>query len=264
MSSINAFPMGDLYSPQFSKSFQENTGYWQEPNTQESLVEQVATSPTTNKKKATRNRQKRTSQSIDSPRQTLWTTKEEITLCKGWLAVSENSKDGNAKKQSGFWVEVLEYIESKTKQYGRRTYDMESGAGNEDYVQRAMIDYEIETGIPFKLRHCWDMLKDRPKYKLVPSCFAIFTFEPLTLSLTSMPSCDLECLTNILILCLILKASNQSLRKIVWQISQGYALGLLLTACELDDVQQVFVNGMCPDDDLIDLLALDSISAFWF
>ncbi|GJZ75691.1 hypothetical protein Tco_0640156 [Tanacetum coccineum] len=49
--------------------------------------------------------------------------------------------------------------------------------------------------------------------ELVPSCFAIFTFEPLTLSLTSMPSCDLESLTNILILCLILKASNQSLRK---------------------------------------------------
>ncbi|GJS48311.1 hypothetical protein Tco_0598432 [Tanacetum coccineum] len=38
-------------------------------------------------------------------------------------------------------------------------------------------------------------------------------FEPLSLSLTSMPSCDLESLTNILILCLILKASNQSLRK---------------------------------------------------
>ncbi|GJX04167.1 retrovirus-related pol polyprotein from transposon TNT 1-94, partial [Tanacetum coccineum] len=35
-------------------------------------------------------------------------------------------------------------------------------------------------------------------------------FEPLTLSLTSMPSCDLMSLTNILILCLILKASNQS------------------------------------------------------
>ncbi|GJS08857.1 hypothetical protein Tco_0365653 [Tanacetum coccineum] len=49
--------------------------------------------------------------------------------------------------------------------------------------------------------------------ELVPSCFVIFTFEPLTLSLTSMPSCDLESLTNILILCLILKASNQSLRK---------------------------------------------------
>ncbi|GKF94091.1 hypothetical protein Tco_0283791, partial [Tanacetum coccineum] len=38
-------------------------------------------------------------------------------------------------------------------------------------------------------------------------------FEPLTLSLMSMPSCDLESLTNILILCLILKALNQSLWK---------------------------------------------------
>ncbi|GJX68026.1 hypothetical protein Tco_0303753 [Tanacetum coccineum] len=35
-------------------------------------------------------------------------------------------------------------------------------------------------------------------------------FEPLSLSLSSMPSCDLVSLTNILILCLILKASNQS------------------------------------------------------
>ncbi|GJQ97254.1 retrovirus-related pol polyprotein from transposon TNT 1-94 [Tanacetum coccineum] len=61
-----------------------------------------------------------------------------------------------------------------------------------------------------------DTLDDASKSQqkvLVPSCFAIFTFEPLTLSLTSMPSCDLESLTNILILCLILKASNQSLRK---------------------------------------------------
>ncbi|GJY74369.1 crowded nuclei 2-like protein [Tanacetum coccineum] len=38
-------------------------------------------------------------------------------------------------------------------------------------------------------------------------------FKPLSLSLSSMPSCDLVSLTNILILCLILKASNQSLRK---------------------------------------------------
>ncbi|GKB28925.1 hypothetical protein Tco_0868326 [Tanacetum coccineum] len=32
-------------------------------------------------------------------------------------------------------------------------------------------------------------------YRLVPSCLAIFTFKPLTLSLTSMPSCDLESLS---------------------------------------------------------------------
>ncbi|GJU55713.1 hypothetical protein Tco_1229427 [Tanacetum coccineum] len=38
-------------------------------------------------------------------------------------------------------------------------------------------------------------------------------FEPLSLSLSFRPSCDLVSLANILILCLILKDSNQSLRK---------------------------------------------------
>ncbi|GJS73370.1 hypothetical protein Tco_0706211 [Tanacetum coccineum] len=75
----------------------------------------------------------------------------------------EEFKHGNARRQTGFWCEVLQYIKSKTKQYGRRTYDMETGDGDEDYVQRAMIHYEIETGLPFKLRHCWEILKYRPK-----------------------------------------------------------------------------------------------------
>nr|GEZ16621.1 hypothetical protein [Tanacetum cinerariifolium] len=104
-------------------------------------------------------------------------------LC--WLNVgvpSENSQHGNARKKDGFWCEVLAYIESKTKIKGRRTYDMvmgkwktvrpavvwfcgvygnvmsmtqESGAGDEDYVQKAMIHYQAETGLPIKFRHCW-------------------------------------------------------------------------------------------------------------
>nr|GFA35983.1 hypothetical protein [Tanacetum cinerariifolium] len=41
----------------------------------------------------------------------------------------------------------------------------ESGAGDKDYVQRAMIHYEVETEIPFKLRHCWEVLKDHPKWQ---------------------------------------------------------------------------------------------------
>ncbi|GJY74256.1 gamma-glutamyltranspeptidase 1 [Tanacetum coccineum] len=41
----------------------------------------------------------------------------------------------------------------------------ESGAGDDDYIQRAMIHYEINTGIPFKLRHCWEILKDHPKWQ---------------------------------------------------------------------------------------------------
>ncbi|GJZ98950.1 hypothetical protein Tco_0671501 [Tanacetum coccineum] len=191
LSSINAFSLGELYSPQFSDSFQENIGYWQQPNPDDSSVEQVATSPT-KKKKATRNRQKRVNQTKPAPRQTAWTTEEEIVLVKGWHSVSENNKRGNARKKYGFWVEVLEYVESKTKKEGRRTYDMvvgkwkvvrpavvqfcgiysnvmrmaqESGAGDEDYIQKPMIHYEAECGLLFKFHHCWEVLKDSPKFQ---------------------------------------------------------------------------------------------------
>ncbi|GJQ98549.1 hypothetical protein Tco_0009688 [Tanacetum coccineum] len=123
---INAFSLEELYTPDFSESLQENTGFWQAPNPYEVPVEQVTTSPT-KKKKATRNRQKKTIQSNDAPQQTLWTTEEEIVLYKGWLVISENSKHGNSRKQGGFWCEVLLYMESKTQQYGHRTYDMVLG-----------------------------------------------------------------------------------------------------------------------------------------
>nr|GEV26846.1 hypothetical protein [Tanacetum cinerariifolium] len=41
----------------------------------------------------------------------------------------------------------------------------ESGAGDEDYVQKAMLHYEHETRVPFRYRHCWDVLKDSPKFQ---------------------------------------------------------------------------------------------------
>ncbi|GKB15933.1 hypothetical protein Tco_0849856 [Tanacetum coccineum] len=61
-------------------------------------------------------------------------------------------------------------------------------------------------------------LKDEPDNEELKSIVCSFMlcdldFEPLSLSLSSMPSCDLESLTNILIMCLILKASDQSLWK---------------------------------------------------
>ncbi|GJT77283.1 hypothetical protein Tco_1044008 [Tanacetum coccineum] len=104
----------------------KSTGYWQEPNPHESPVEAVATSPlkTKNPIKA---RQKRMIQNDNAPRQITWRHEEEIVLAKGWVAVSENNKYSNARKEAGFWCEVLDYMESKTKQYGRRTYDMVCG-----------------------------------------------------------------------------------------------------------------------------------------
>ncbi|GJS98373.1 ALP1-like protein [Tanacetum coccineum] len=124
MSPINAFLIEDLYTPEFSESLQENTGYWQEPNPHEYP-----------------------------------TIEEEIMLAKGWVAIFENSEHGNARKKDGFWGEVLVYIVTKRKRTA------ESGAGDEDYVQRVMIHYQAETGLPFKFRHCWDVLKDSLKWK---------------------------------------------------------------------------------------------------
>ncbi|GKB78538.1 hypothetical protein Tco_0945433 [Tanacetum coccineum] len=40
----------------------------------------------------------------------------------------------------------------------------ESGVGDEDYYNRALLDYEAETEVPFKLRHCWEVLKCSPKW----------------------------------------------------------------------------------------------------
>nr|GEW05513.1 hypothetical protein [Tanacetum cinerariifolium] len=110
-SPISTFSIEELYTLEFSESLQENTAYWQEPNT----GERVVTSPT-KKKKATRNRQKRVIQNDDAPRQT--TTEKEIMLAKDWRAISKNSQHDNARKKDRFLCEVLAYIESITKQEG--------------------------------------------------------------------------------------------------------------------------------------------------
>nr|GEX02319.1 hypothetical protein [Tanacetum cinerariifolium] len=130
-SPINAFSIEELYTTEFSESLQENTGYWQQPNPYEAMDKH-----------------------------------EEIALAKGWRAVSENSQHGNARKKNVFWCEVLAYIESKTKMEGLQTYDMvESVAGDEYYVQKKMIHYQAETRLSIKFHHCWDALKDSPKFK---------------------------------------------------------------------------------------------------
>ncbi|GKD40207.1 hypothetical protein Tco_1260414 [Tanacetum coccineum] len=143
MSPINTFPAEELYTSEFSDSLQDNTGYWQAPNPHESPVEQVATSPT-KKKKATRNRQKRTIESDDAPWQTPWTTEEEIALAKGWLAISENSKHGNARRQDEDEMQEIRRPEGrdKARAAGRKNKGTRSAGSsnvNEDAFARLMV-----------------------------------------------------------------------------------------------------------------------------
>nr|GEY79583.1 reverse transcriptase domain-containing protein [Tanacetum cinerariifolium] len=73
----------------------------------------VATPPP--KSKPTRGRQKRTTQNENASRQTAWTNEEEIALGKCWVHVFENSFKDNARKDAGFWTEILQYFESKKR-----------------------------------------------------------------------------------------------------------------------------------------------------
>ncbi|GJV28486.1 uncharacterized mitochondrial protein-like protein [Tanacetum coccineum] len=169
MSPIHTFPIEDMYTPRFSDSFQLIDSF-QETAHEDSPVEVAAPQP---KSKPTRGRQKRMVQNEDAPWQTTWTNEEEM-LCKGRVYVFENSRVGNTRKDAGFWSEVLQYMESKTKMYDRRTYDMvnakwktmrpnvvrfcevhgnvmrrlqESGAGDKDYYNRALLDYKAKTRV---------------------------------------------------------------------------------------------------------------------
>nr|GEW05618.1 hypothetical protein [Tanacetum cinerariifolium] len=164
MSLIHTFPIEDMYTPKFLDSFQ-HIGSFQETTREDPSVEVMTPPP---KSKPTRGCQKRMVQNEDVPWQSAWTNEEEIALCKGWVYVSENSRLGNTRKDVGFWTEVLQYLESKTKMYGHRTYDMvnekwktvrpnvvwfcevygnvmrrlkESGFGDKDYYNKALLDY---------------------------------------------------------------------------------------------------------------------------
>ncbi|GJR25555.1 hypothetical protein Tco_1101787 [Tanacetum coccineum] len=171
MSLIHAFSIEDMYSHEFSNSFQ-HTSFFQKIARKDSPVE-VAVLPPKSKSKPTRRRQKRTIQNENAPWQIAWTNEEGIALCESWVHVSESSKLGNTRKDVGFQTKVIEYMENKPKQYGRRMYDMvngkwktrmESGAGDEDYYNMTLLHYEAQTRVPFKLRHCWEVLKGSPQW----------------------------------------------------------------------------------------------------
>ncbi|GJZ40215.1 hypothetical protein Tco_0586778 [Tanacetum coccineum] len=100
MSPIHTFPIEDMYTPEFSDSFQ-HTDSFQETAREDSHVEVVDPLP---KSKLTRVRQKRTYQNEDAPQL------------------------------------------------------QESGTKDEDYYNRALLDYEAKTRVPFKLCHCWEVL----------------------------------------------------------------------------------------------------------
>ncbi|GKE60810.1 hypothetical protein Tco_1511177 [Tanacetum coccineum] len=90
---------------------------------------------------------------------------------------------GNMRKERGFWIDILKYMHDTYPITQRQIYDMvngkwkivlpkvctfcgvyandvqmyTSGASDTDYLQRALIDYQAEYGVPFTLLHCWEV-----------------------------------------------------------------------------------------------------------
>lgn len=178
MSPINLFPNEELYEPTFYESFYGNTA-------REDTPVEVTPQEKAPVKHIPKKPGKRMTRNDDGPsRQIPRTTEEEIALCKAWVNETENSALGNLRKGDGFWNDIIKYIESKTNT--RRTYDIVngkwnsvrpnvarifgvynnlkrsapiSGAGDEDYYNTAMLNYEADYGVHFTLRHCWEVLR---------------------------------------------------------------------------------------------------------
>nr|GEY40208.1 hypothetical protein [Tanacetum cinerariifolium] len=125
MSLIHAFPIDDMYTPEFSYSFQQNNGSFQETAREDSPVE-VATLPPKTKSKPTRGCQRKTIQCDDAPDKLHGQTRNKLRL------------------------------RSSNVRYGE--WEMEEGAPSRGLV------YEAEAGTTFKLRHGWEILKGSPKW----------------------------------------------------------------------------------------------------
>ncbi|GJW34674.1 RNA-directed DNA polymerase, eukaryota [Tanacetum coccineum] len=94
------------------------------------------------------------------------------------------------ERRGGFWVDILKYMHETCLITKRQTYDMvnekwkivrpkvasfcgvyantiltyTSGAGDADYLQRAVTDYHVEYRVPFTLLHCREVLKECDKW----------------------------------------------------------------------------------------------------
>nr|GEV80878.1 hypothetical protein [Tanacetum cinerariifolium] len=147
---IHAFPTEYMYSHEYSDSFQR-TGSFQHTTREDSPIKVAAPPP---KLKSTRGRQKRTVQNKDVPRHTARTNKEETTLCKGWIHAPGRRRYDMI---NGKWKTVRPNVARICRMYANVMHKArDSGAGDEDYLNRVLIDYETRHGMQFALCHCWE------------------------------------------------------------------------------------------------------------
>ncbi|GKD95723.1 hypothetical protein Tco_1379620 [Tanacetum coccineum] len=64
---------------------------------------------------------------------------------------------GNVRRESGFWNKVYVHANVMRK-------EPMSGAEDEDYFAKALLNYEAEYEVPFTLCHSWEVLRKSLKW----------------------------------------------------------------------------------------------------
>ncbi|GJX39244.1 probable LRR receptor-like serine/threonine-protein kinase [Tanacetum coccineum] len=118
-----------MYSPQFSLSLREEQSPVEEM--EEIQVPVMQKKPNRRRQKAPKKKPQK--EKAEDQRCVPWTPEEETALCKGWVRISEDSvKDVRPKVVSFCGV------------YDNTILTYTSGAGDADYLQRAMADYHVK------------------------------------------------------------------------------------------------------------------------
>nr|GEZ75209.1 glutathione S-transferase T3-like [Tanacetum cinerariifolium] len=82
-------------------------------------------------------------------------------LCKAFVAKSEDSVEGNGKKEAGICPKVSQFCEIYNSVQDRH----QSGSCDNIVYQEAELEYRTIYNAHFTLTECWKILKDHPKWK---------------------------------------------------------------------------------------------------
>ncbi|GJY64510.1 RNA-directed DNA polymerase, eukaryota [Tanacetum coccineum] len=146
MSPIYAFPIKDMYTPEFSDSFQQNIGSIKEIAREDSPVEVTSLPPKTKRSR------------LEDAKRGQFKAMMHPDILHGQMR-----RKLRCLKVGFTYPKTTELVTRRRKlDFGVRL--QESGATNEDYYARELADYEAKTGTTFKLFHCWKILKGSPKW----------------------------------------------------------------------------------------------------
>ncbi|GJT21964.1 Ras-related protein RabC1 [Tanacetum coccineum] len=147
------------YSPQYSELFHEE----QSPVEEIEEIQVPVTQKKPNRRRQTTPKKKPPEEKAADQRCIPWTPKEEIALCKCWVRISEDNIKGNARKEKGFWIDILKVCDIMDSSGSEFDYLFkllmigDSGVGKSSlllsFTSDTFEDLSPTIGVDFKVKH---------------------------------------------------------------------------------------------------------------